>query len=476
MSIIGKSPAAPTKVAETVSLDKTGYMSVAADHNDLRLMSIQAYLDGMPWQVDAYYSQYLGKDNQIRELDTSLSPAHQQYEKIRHAELRVQSSNQSSFNSEDKTLETTGSAILLHIVPNEFDYFVAGAGFRRKGLYRVKTVERRSVDDRSVYLINYELDSYVTGAHAKLESLEVKVIRDLTYSRERLIEGMSPVIKTKDFENLAEIHQRLDEISGLYLQDHFDQGCSLLVVPGQGKVVYDHRLSTFVQETTGLGVDDSYLRVKTVSFDNERFMNMENFWSVLRDRLHGRLKYITRESVLVPKGSFWRNSWLRGPVFWPVDFYVYPKMGDVGFDDRNHLPRHGTDTIRPSRGFGILEPGTPVPPAPPVLDGCGCPVEPDPPGYLDDWNRFEIDGDIVPLIKPVNTDGTYVLSKDFYDDTENLCVLEILTRDYMQRKSLNLTQIKALVDTYYQWPLLERYYYTPILLLLMKDSLRVFYV
>lgn len=465
MSIVGRSPTTPIKETRTVSLDQSGYKSVAADHTDIRLQSIQAYLDGMPWTTEAYYSQYLRQDNQIREIDVQLSPAHQQYKEIKSAELRVQSSNQSSFNSEEKTVTTTGSAILLHVVPNEFDYFVAGAGFKRMGLYRVKTVERRIVDDAAVYLIDYELDSYIDESNTKHQNLLAKVVQRYTFSRDRLIEGISPVIKTKDLEDLVNLQVVYERLLRDFHRDFFDRHTGLIGAPGQSSKVYDHRHMKFLTATAGLGDHNLFLNVKSVSFDNERYMGAANFWSVLLDRDFDAIDTVVRDYSLVPKKSFWKNSWLRGPVFWPVDYYVYPSLqDDLVFEHYNDNERIGVASLKRS-----FEDHYDSPAGSGHLGGLYG-TDPIPSHFMQAWNIFSIDDEDVCIIKPACYDGSYVFSLAFYEKSDDLSVLEILTRDYMRSRSLNLNQLHAVVSSIKNWPLLEKFYYTPIILVLIKEA------
>ena len=465
MPIVGRNPTAPAPVKETVALDKSGYRSVAVDHRDLRLASLSAYLQGMPWKVEAYYSQKLGADNQIRELDIQLSPANQQYSEVKDAELRVQSSNQSSFDSEHKTTTVTGSAVLQYIIPNENDYFVAGAGLLRKGLYRVKTIERRSHEDHAVYLIDYELDSYVTEDSPKYVNLLAKVVDTKVFVRERVTEGMSPVVKTEAWTKLSEIALTVRRMERDYVQEFFSRETQLLMVP-QVDRVYDARLNDFLAQINGLGEEQEFLDIRRVSFDRETYMSRDCILQAMIERDIGMLDIVEHKCTVVPKAGFWRNSWIRGPVFWPNDKYVYPAVSvEKALHAEDDPPAIGTSSLCLSKAFSVYQ--KPEDPADDVTNGEG--------PYLDTWNRFEIDGEVVPLVKPACEGEYYILSQAFYEQTDELSVLEILVRDYMTRRTIDLVQLKAITDSQRRWPSLERYYYTPLLFLIHREAMRGFY-
>lgn len=453
MSIVGKRPTVPLEGIRTLDLDKTGYKTVAADNNDIRIKSLQAYADGLPWKIVAYYAQYLGKDNQIRELDVELSAPHQQYVKINDAELRVQSDLSTNFNSEEKVTTTTGSALVLHIVPNEYDYFIAESGIRRLGLYRITGIERRTLDDDSVYSIEYQLDSYLGTYNQKADNLESKVIKEFTYSRERLIEGLSPVIRTKDHEDLINIDSLIEHYQKRMRHMFVDRATYLLGVPGQVNRVYDSNHTKFLRAIIGLGTDECFLEVKSVSFDNDTHMELDNLYTALLTKDYESISYCINKYSLVPKRSFSKNSWLRGPLFWPVDYYMYPVLeGTIYKDTYGEKPKVAVYSL--DRSFeSEYDSSTPIPSL-----------------FLEPWNYLEIDNEDVELIKPVMYDGYYVFSQSFYNKGEDLSILELLTRDYLKNYSVNLNYLKALTDSWDKWPNLEKFYYTPILIFLLKEA------
>ena len=91
---------------------------------------------------------------------------------------------------------------------------------------------------------------------------------------------------------------------------------------------------------------------------------------------------------------------------------------------------------------------------------------------MGDSNSLTINQVTMPLIKNVLVDGFYVLSQNFYEDTAGQSVLEFLTRNYMNNKAIDPKVLLAVAKSYTNWGGLERFYYLPIILVLIKACAR----
>jgi hypothetical protein len=79
------------------------------------------------------------------------------------------------------------------------------------------------------------------------------------------------------------------------------------------------------------------------------------------------------------------------------------------------------------------------------------------------------------LIHTVLLDDFYVLSENFYTNSANQSVLEILVKDYLKRQSIDIKMLNALVAKFKHWGRLEQFYYGPILMTLIKEADRASY-
>lgn len=439
------------KPAEPV-VEKSTYQGIVVDHSDTPVESLVAYLDGMPWTVD-YYGQMLGKHSDLHELDVGQTPAMQQYQKLIALELRVASTLQSSYDAVNAITSVTGSATIIHVLPNVNDYFVADAGSREQGLFRVKSVERRIFNRDSVYLIDYELVSFVRDDEVKYKDIEAKVVRQYYFSKDRLVEGLSPVLREEEYVASFNISKYYQDTIHRYFRDFFNRSTMLLLVPGQDhEKVYDVFVATFLSAIMDSQEAPELRDMKYVSMDHERYMAQDQLWATLLNRDYGDISRCHQKMVLASRYHFNRSSWLKGPIYWNIDHYVYPVVTDdptrvVTFDA---VPYSGDADL--VSGEALME------------------VEP--------WlskNGYQHTSGIIPIIKSVKIDDYYVLSEAFYTDQTNLSVLEILIRDYLKNQTIDLKMLGALVHAYPSWPVLERFYYGPLIILLLKDSLKGFY-
>ena len=91
-------------------------------------------------------------------------------------------------------------------------------------------------------------------------------------------------------------------------------------------------------------------------------------------------------------------------------------------------------------------------------------------------NYYEVAGASHQITKSVLVDDFYVLSEAFYKNNgQALSVLEILIKDYLKSHTLNFNMLGALVARYHSWPALERFYYGPMVMLLLKTAVEGLY-
>lgn len=442
LKITEESPTTPTPT--TVQHPDT-FKGVVVNEMQTPIAGMKAYLDGMPWQLKAYYRQLLGLHNDLRDLDPVDNIAYQQYEKIHQLELRVESQISPSYDKTTGMTTAVGSAIIVHVVPNENDYFVAGAGMREEGVFRITNVERKTFNENSVYRIDYTLVGFVGRDNTFEENLDVRTIRELYYSKERVASGNPPLLTKKDHHNVLDLYHSQKRIVGDYFQKFLNPTYQTLMIPGQEVIAYDCWIPEFLTAILESVEIPNHKNLRVLSTGGERYLEQPQLWSVLLNRDHGALAYANKEAVLVSRGTFNRSHWLKGARYWTIDYWVYPKAPYL--DSR--VP--GDPLAKPT-GETVLTPSLVS------VDGLA--------NFLRNQSKVLAS---TPLIHSVNADGYYVLSKAFYEDSSNLTVLEILLRDYLKRAPVNLELLLELIQAYPEWPALEQFYYGPALILLLKD-------
>lgn len=449
MAIANRKPdSPPPKPPALVESEKPTFLGIVNDNADTNINLLLAYVEGMPWTV-TYYSQLVGKHNDIRELDSGQNAAYQQYQRIAELELRVDSALQTSYDAEKALTSVTGSAYVTNFIPNVNDYFVAEAGDRDSGLYRVTGVDRRVFNRDSVYLINYTLVKYVTDQDSDYQNLEAKTIRKYHFSKERLVEGRAPILQENQHFMIAEIGRKFQEMVSLYYRRFFSIKHRTLTVPGQTHDLYDHGVLAFLSAIIPNDAAPEIQKLYHFPVDNERFLVDNQIWYAFLQRSEDILKTIPIKALPVSKKAFSTSSWLRIISYWTIPYVMYPvfEKGRTGSESDEAIEKVATHSLDVSLKYDEET----------------------------RENKCEIKTKVYKLFRNLSTDGTYVLSRWFYTQEGEATVLDILARDYMCSHQIDLELLYALVMQYEKLPALEKFYYGPVLFLLMKDGVRGFY-
>lgn len=429
----------------------TPYKGIAVNHRDTPVETMLAYVEGMPWSVD-YYAQIIGEHNNLQEIDPGQNAAYQQYQKIVGLELRVDSPLSSSYDSENSITTVSGNSTIIHVVPNVNDYFVSDAGSDEQGLFRITSVSRTTFNHESVYDIEYMLVCYTREDSVVFTNIENKTVRTYYFSKDRLVNGMSPLLQQEEYADSLFFERSYGKLVQKYFAKFFNRAMMLLLVPGQEDVVYDVRLANFLEKI----IDSSEAReirdLKFVSVDHDRYMSFGSLWSVLLSRSPEALPSVEKKSTLVTRDIFSGSSWIAGASFWRVNKYVYPNVtkDDAGIEFLNGIP-------------AVISAG----------DVVGTDFMTNP--LFIASNTVSIAGVDKKIIKNVLCDDYYVLSQAFYDGTGEMSILEILIKDYLRVQTLDRTNLKSVLNAYDSWPVLEQFYYGPLLILLLKECIRNYY-
>ena len=442
-------PVAPPPV--TPETKKEHYKGIVADHKTEPLQQFLPYIDGIPWTVRAWYGQLLGEHNELRELDTGETGAYQQYQKVIALELRVTSGLASSYDGATGMTSVTGSANMHTVIPNEHDYFVADAGNRNYGIYRVTKVDRKTFNRSSVYSIDYVLVGYAEN-NPTLVTLESKVVRKYRFSKDRLVEGLAPLIREDRYAVIEDLRESVKTLEDYYFYAFMNPRHNTLVLPGQDQGIYDAFLVDFVLQFADISNIPGMLNFKRVSIDRDHYLTRRQFWGVLADRNLEFLPYIPGKVGLVSRTHFNKNSWIKSAAYWNIDRFVYPVVEEDPVALLRNIP---ATTVT---GEEIVQ-TSPYPQRTSIFTDL----------------EIDYDDSEIPLIKPVLIDDYYVLSGWFYAGEGEPSALEILVKDYLQCNTLDIKVLQALRKSYLSWAVLEQFYYGPLLMLLCREAVKGFY-
>lgn len=445
-----KTSAPPVEKPHEPVISNPQYRGVTVDTRYIPNASLLSHVEGSSWTVN-FYSQVLASDSALSGQNVTMNPIHQQYRLVKGMELKVSSSLNTSQDPVTKSLIIQGAAnVYPFIIPNEGDMFLADVGDGREGVFKITAVERKSVFKETIHAIEYILIDYSTDE--RRGDLNSKVVQTLQFIRDFMNYGQNPLLEEEDYAVLTELQGRYLEIAARYFRAFTSNEYKTLIIPGQDFPVYDHFLvnATMSFFTT---YDAPEIRtVRRLNVDGDDLLKSVTIWDVIKNRDISMLKYCNRKAGLVSSRTFERDPMLEGIYHSGIRYVVYPKDPELLVDyqlrprekplaledlkDSSSQVRQLSDLIGDTAFEGLT-----LPDAPPI--------------------------------HKVLVDDYYVFSQDFYEDNNpGQSLLEICVRDYLTGKALNNKALLALCQTHQAWGGLERFYYLPILLILIRASIR----
>lgn len=395
------------------------------------MASLLTLVSGTNLTVD-YYSQVLGRDEEPSTFDYYKDGAHQQYLYTKGLELKLQSPLNQSFDPQDQTANITGNAIMYpYHRPNVGDVFIADVGDGQAGLFSITEVEKKSMFKQACYEVNFILSDYLTP---DLESkLKQKVVKETEFVKDFMLYGQNPIIATTDKVKLDNLQDLKDDVLADWLSEFYSVEFRTLLVPNTTPT-YDpfivEMITRIFNKTEHALLQD--LQKFNVDESNTNYNN--DIWDVLIERELFMLRSAFSKVAIVNTKTMTRNPFLQG-IYWSgIKNVILPVSNGFNIDDDL-----GLNCAYKSNGTLNLK-------------------------QVED----------VQNLLPDITDKSYVLSSVFYHDTNapGLSKLEYMVNNYLNFKANDDREIVNLINQRHQWSKLERFYFTPVLLILVISEIR----
>lgn len=415
---------------------------------------IMAYVEGSPWNT-VYYSQLVGRDDELGGQQVNQPAVYQQYTMIIDMELKVTSPLTQSQDTETNEMTVVGTAnIYGGVIPNVGDMFLADIGDGREGVLTVTRSEKKSILKGAGYTIDYELTDYNTEERRK--DLAKKVVRTVYFRKDYILYGRSPVITAEDLNLRKQAMHQLFDLRNTYFPEFFSHEYMTLIVPNQQFSSYDPFLTKLLMKIFDSTEHPLLNKTRLLNIDGDPAMNCFTVWDALLSVDDALLSVAAKEVYLVSTNYFSLRPYHNSIAHSGINRVVYP-VGIAPAVDANYVARCSkvgtdvlggqTDPINDYQVITVVE-GQPLPP---------------------DWEP----GPGIPLIKPVAIDDHYVFSQDFYNKAEEgQSMLEIITNVYLSGGVPDHKVLMALCEDVRNWGALERYYYVPVLMILLLVATR----
>jgi hypothetical protein len=417
---------------------------------------------GSSWIV-TYYSQILGADNEAKPHDVNQQAAYQQYKKITGLELMVQTALQRTQDPKSKEFVVTGTAICYGFLPpNPGDTFIATVDNGRQAIFNVVTSEKSTFMQASNYLITYQLTSYVDPV--LVNDLEQKSVQSFQFVKSLLIQGQYPLLSTEQYGLYGGLQNLFMDLTSMYFRDFFSIERQTLLVPNQVYETYDHFLTRAVVDIVSTGEDFGLPKIRMPAVEGDRAMINVTVWDALIRTNRSYLITGIQQMGIVYAMIFrnWAN--LSGIYYTGIDQVVYPRDPrtdvDMPYDctpaqeyinyvNDGMMRYKSLERVLRDDELGFFN------------AMCQC-VENPAGGSL-----------ALPDIVPVTTDKFYVFTEGFYGvhGATLASRLEVLARGAIDNAVVDRGQLTELAVKAFNWPNLERFYYIPVILALIRISL-----
>lgn len=439
-----KSPSQPKP--DIVRAFKPGVRTAVIDTQYTPQSDLLAYIEGSPWVVD-YYSQILDKNSEIKGQDTSLPAVLQGYRRIWSMELKVtQDLTQVSQDPGTQEMTMQGMAnVYPFLVPQEGDMFRVGVADGREGLFKVTKVQAMQIFTDHAHQIEYQL--IAINDQQRIYDLDQKTQVTYYFVKDFLLNLQNPLLVEDDYNNGKKLTEYWYDTIQLYFNQYFSREFMTIVVPMQDVPTYDHGIVDFVKSIMN-SFDDVHIQsIRELNIGDDGAITAMSLWTMISNRDPKLMKMIYTKTGVTSRVNFHRSGLLGSMRYSGIGQVVYPLDAKTNVDFM--MSKEIQKPVLPVNIVSTMPPY--VPPVPPTDGTIG----------------------VMSLIKPVNMLDGYVLSSAFYTrDNTNLSLLESLLLNYIDFKIIAASDILKLCEDILNWGHVERFYYIPLLLVLIKYNLR----
>lgn len=459
MPIINDNPVVPpiAHKPDKVEITKPTYRGNVVDSRYTPLSALLTSIEGSHWTTD-YYSQVVGDDNALVGQNVNRDAVYQQYKLIKRFELKVTQPLSTSQDQTQKTMLTTGGAnVYPFLIPSEGDMFLADIGDGREGIFRIMSSERKSIYKETCYFVEYELVNYSTDELR--HDLNSKVVETIYFVKDFLQYGQDPMLTHSEWEVFHDLAYWADERIRLWCRMFLSNEFKVFVLPGQPEPTFDRFLAKAIKMVFDSKDSELMLYARILNTDDDDVMRAFSVWDAMLERDRNIMQYVFRKTGLTLARNFDRDAMHEGVHYSGLHYLVYPKDAYVAVDYQM-WPRN-----KPIADEQVVNTTLPMSMINTQLAGFDAALTPVPP----------ISGGVTdnPPIHPINMDEGYIFSPAFYDQAvTGQSQLEVQVNLYIDRKALDNRILLSLCEGFQKWGQLERFYYLPVLLILVKSAIR----
>lgn len=444
-------PTQPHAVAPTIH-------SAIVDTRYNPLATLLTHIEGASWIVD-YYSQVLDSDDASSDLQPTLDAVYQQYRLIKKLELRVNSELTQSQNETTRAFDIGGSASMYPgVIPNDGDVFVADIGDGQLGVFTITKSEKKAIFKDACYQITYVMRSYM-DAEAQRD-LDGKVVLTSTFIKDQLNFGKSPVVINSELDQINRLRKGYSNLIAHYFGDFYNVEYNTLLLPDQQNATYDPFLTSNVLNTIDQKLNLALLKIKVLNVDRDTEFKRPSIWTCLLTMSDDLLPMCFHKAGVVGVIHFADRAEMNGVFYSGIENVIYP-TDKTTLSVVDHACEPYIDPFVSGR----------------VVPGAMRSLEVERLIHTTQLGAIPstavLGEDALPDIHLVTKDDYYVFSEAFYKDLPlTKSKLEKLTLETLRGEPVNKATLVGLIESAKFWGNLERFYYIPILLIVIQMALR----
>lgn len=324
--------------------------------------------------------------------------------------------------------------------------FIADLGNGQEALFQINNPRRQGIYPESPTEVDYRVMFIVDKAFAqRLQKL--RVVKTVYFMRENYRNGVKCLLVKEEIDVSRRLVDAFRRLIPLYFKDFFSDRFNTFIVPMQDAVTYDPNIVKFMKAILDTDQHHKMSTLTELGVAHSVYSNQLTIFDVLAQRDYNLLYSCSRHLAIADVLQMRQLPLMRSIVFSGVKQIMMAT--DVAFSVNN--PLWGPEVIDNLQKAGVRQPNMRS-----ILP------------HLNHDGEMEPRPDISTYIKQITVDDYYVFSKEFYEDISEQSQLEILTAQTLRGQPVDLKVLADLADYAVKFDNLERFYYTPIILALIK--------
>lgn len=432
------------KEVPSLTIAKEEFKGPVVDTRKQQYSTLSTFYQGEKWAVDLLV-ETTGRDSTVGSFSADTLATYGTYKRVKGFELVVDSTiTNTQVVGEANGFDSVGGGIVYHcVVPNNGTLFIADMGNGRNVLFAMYSPVKLGIYEESPHKVEWKAIKWLDAE--TLAALEERTVETVYFDRENFRNNLKPLLTRKEVDSIKRLNNSYRRLINLYFKSFFNPRFSTFTLPMNGCAAYDPHLVRFIRRTISSDLHASVHKVIELDCSAGQGSEELSLYDMIAKRDYELLYSCSRHFT-----------------FENVDVYrTVPKLHSVFYSGIRKVVT-ATDisySVREPFGFAgavspLLKAGVENPRMRSILPQLLKGGEEPAPTY----GKY---------IKRVLCDDYYVFSKEFYEGGE-LSVLERLVQSRMKGEGIDLMELSDVAEYASRFDNLERFYYIPIILTLIK--------